>query len=102
MMAHRSVDDISLTVLLMLQLYFLFFLQPAASIGIDFGLPVTKIVSVVVVGVIMAVSPGRGAATVMRRRLQSMAADLTRSAIRCPYAVATTPSAISSPASRKP
>jgi hypothetical protein len=88
MTVHRPVRDVSLSVLLALQLYFLFFLQPAASIGLDFGLPLTEIVFVVVVGVVMAASPSRGAAItialalvsasvaiVMRRRLPSTATD---------------------------
>nr|WP_294564343.1 potassium channel family protein [uncultured Rhodopila sp.] len=88
MMTHRHVREVSLTVLLALQIYFLFFLQPAASIGFDFGLPLTESVVVVVVAVVMAASPSRGAAItialalvsasvaiVMRRRLASATTD---------------------------
>ena len=88
LMARNSVRDVSLTVLLVLQLYFLFFLQPAASIGIDFGLPRIEVVFIAVVVVVMLVSPSRGAgvataltlltasvAIIMRRRLLSPATD---------------------------
>jgi hypothetical protein len=88
LMARNSVRDVSLTVLLVLQLYFLVFLQPAASMGIDFGLPRIEVVFIAVVVVVMLASPSRGAgvaaalallmasvAIVMRRRLPSPATD---------------------------
>jgi hypothetical protein len=87
-MARTSLRDISLTVLLAVQVYFLFFLQPAASIGIDFGLPSMEIIFIVVVLLAILVSPSRVAAIatalsllsasvaiIMHRRLLSPATD---------------------------
>ena len=79
-MARNSVRDICLTTLLVVQVYFLFFVQSAASL--DFGLPLIEIIFVVVVMVVVFISPSgvaavaaalslasSGVAIIMHRRL---------------------------------
>lgn len=81
-MARNSLRDICLTALLAVQVYFLFFVQPAASLGIGLNFPLIETVFVFVVVVVVFISPSRGAAIatavslalagvaiVMRRRL---------------------------------
>ena len=73
-MARTSLRDISLTALLAVQVYFLFFLQPAAAIGFD--LPFDEVIFAAVVLLVILVSPSRVAAAVTALSLLSASAAI--------------------------
>ncbi len=73
-MARTSLRDVSLTALLAVQVYFLFFLQPAAAIGFD--LPFDEVIFAAVVLLVILVSPSRVAAAVTALSLLSASAAI--------------------------